>query len=109
MADVVGAEDSFEIGPLKAVGAVVDDNRLVGLRLQGIDEIDFPGADDSLVLVLGALQKRIILILRQLGKARAPTDIDEDRQQAAVAGGRQHSLCVGNRAVLFNLAAKILS
>src|ERR1700733_3458258 len=109
MADVVGAENSLEISTLKADGAVIDDNRLVSMWLKGIHDINFPGPDDSLVLVLGALEERIVLILRQLRKTGTPTDIDENRQQAAAPGSRQRLLCVGNRAVFFNLPAQILS
>ena len=97
------------MGALETVGAEVDHDRLARHRTQRIDDIDLPGADDAFVLVLGALQQRIILVLRQFGKAGAPADIDEDGEEPAIARGRQHALGVFDGVVLLDLPAEILA
>ena len=78
MADIGGAQNPVEIGAFETVGAEIDDNGLAADRAERVDDVDLPGADDTFILVLGALQQRVILVLRQFGKTGTPADIDED-------------------------------
>ena len=107
MADIAGAENPVEIGAFETVRAVVDHHEFAARRLKRVDNLDLPGADDALVLVLGALQQWIVLILRHFWKARTPADVDEDGQQPARTGGGEHLLRVPDGIVLVDLREKI--
>jgi len=72
--DIVGGENTVEVGAFKTIRAVIDHDQFVRSRLERIDDIDLPAADDALVFVLGALQQRVVLVFRELGKAGAPAD-----------------------------------
>src|SRR5579863_573170 len=107
VADIVGAEQHIEVGPLETIRAKIDHDRLVGIWTQRVDNVDLPGADDALVLVLRSLKQGVVLVLRQFREARTPTDVDENREQATVARRREHALRVRNRVVLLNLSAEV--
>src|SRR5262249_54331216 len=109
MTDIGGTEDSVEVGALETVGAEIDHDGLVAHGPEGIDDIDLPGADDAFVLILGTLQQRVMLVLRQFGKAGTPADIDEDGKKPAIACGGEHALRIFDRVVLLDLPAEIFA
>ena len=109
MADIGGTEYPVEVGALETVGPEIDYDGLAAHRPEGIDDIDLPGPHDALVLILGALQQWVILVLRQFGKAGTSSNIDEDGQHATIASRGQHVLCVPDRVVLLDLPAEILA
>ena len=106
MADRVGAQMRSRSVPSKLSEPKLITIGSLAIGPERIDDVDLPGADDAFVLVLGALQQRVMLaILGQFGKTRAPADIDEDSRAKshAVARGGKLTLCAFLIALFFSI------